>query len=87
MGEIYLLILFTLISSAYWGCVKSNKNHEKDYKFVAGTWMNEEYDSLHYSVKCEFYPDRRFTAYAKLSHIEKNIFREGVYEIVEKPKW
>lgn len=76
-------LLFAIISILFLNCVCTEKIPENKYEILAGTWMNEEYDSIHYNVKYEMYNDGSFLGFAKLYHIKDDIYRGGVYEIVE----
>ncbi len=48
--------------------------------------MNTEYESILGNVKYEVNSDGTFISFAKIYHIDENVYREGVFEIVEKWK-
>ena len=78
------ILLLSFSCMLFWTCSNSHEISEKDYEILAGTWMNKEYESIRGNVKYEVNSDGTFISFAKMYHIEKNVYREGVYEIVEK---
>ena len=78
--SILVLVLAVLIISE--GYATDKKVTKKDYRFVSGTWINEEYNSKPFREKYVVRRDGTFDRYNRTSDAGKQ--GTGHYEIIEK---
>jgi len=78
--SILILVLAVLIICE--GYATDKKVSKKDYRFIAGTWINEEYNSYPHAAKLVMYRDGTWERYLQTS--DTGIYDSGHYVIVEK---
>ena len=78
--SILIPVLVALI--IFEGYADDKKAFKKDYKFLAGTWINEEYNSHPHKAKFVMYRDGTWDSYNKTS--DTGINESGHYIITEK---
>jgi hypothetical protein len=79
---ILILVLAVLIISE--GFASEKRITKRDYRFVSGTWINEEYNSSWKHAKLIMYPDGKINRYNRTS--DSGIYESGSYIIVDKWK-
>ena len=78
--SIMILVLAVLIISE--GYATEKKVTKRDYRFFAGTWINEDYNSHAFPARWELYRDGSWDGYNRISDTGKKY--TGHYEIVDK---
>jgi len=78
--SILILVLAVLVISE--GYATEKKVSKKDYRFVSGTWINEEYNSYAFCARYELYRDGKWDGYNRISDTGKKYI--GHYVIVDK---
>ena len=79
---VLILMLALIILIICEGYAADNKVTKKDYRFISGTWINEEYNSHSHMERYVLYRDGTWDAYNKTSDTEKK--QSGHYIIMEK---
>jgi len=77
--SILILVLAVLIMAE--GYATDEKVSKKDYRFVSGTWINEEYNSHVFSARVEMHRDGSWDEYNRISETGKK--SAGHYAIVD----
>ena len=80
--SILILVLAVLIISE--GCATEKKVTKRDYRFISGTWLNEDYNSRLFNAKLIMHPDGKFDRYNRTS--DSGIKEYGYYTIIDKWK-
>jgi len=78
--SILILVLALLIICE--GYATDKKVTKKDYRFVSGTWINEDYNTRAFSAKYVVHRDGTFDTYNRTSDTGKE--SSGHYEIIDK---
>ena len=78
--SILILVLAVLIISE--GYATEKKVTKRDYRFVSGTWINEEYNSYDFEARYELHRDGSWDGYNRISDTGKKYI--GHYAIVDK---
>jgi beta-lactamase regulating signal transducer with metallopeptidase domain len=76
-----LILVFAVLIVAE-GFATEPKVSKKDYRFVSGTWINEEYNSYAFPARWEMHRDGSFDGYNRISDTGKKY--TGHYAIVDK---
>ena len=79
---VLILMLALIILIICEGHAADKKVTKKDYKFISGTWINEEYNSYAFPARWEMHRDGSWDGYNRISDTGKKY--TGHYEIVDK---
>ena len=77
-----ILIVVLAVRIIAEGYAADEKVTKKDYRFISGTWINEEYNSYAFSARLEMHRDGSWDQYNRISDTGKKY--TGHYKIVEK---
>jgi hypothetical protein len=78
--SLLILVLAVLIISE--GFATEKKITKRDYRFISGTWINEEYNSRYKYAKLVMHTDGTWDGYNRTSDTE--LWSYGYYVIVDK---
>ena len=80
---VLILVLICVALIIFESYANDKKAFKKDYKFLAGTWINEEYNSHPHKAKFVLYRDGTFDNYNKTSDTEIH----GSGHVIITDKW
>ncbi len=77
-----ILILVFAVMVISEGFATEKKVTKRDYRFVSGTWINEDYDSYAFVARCELHRDGSWDGYNRILDTGKKV--AGHYALVDK---
>lgn len=75
-----ILVLVTLVVAG--SCASANRVSRKDYRFLSGTWINEEYNTHPFKARLVIRPDGTFVVYSRTTDTTKDEI--GHFVVVDK---
>jgi hypothetical protein len=79
LSTLILVIVLMIFAAGY---ATENKITKKDYRFISGTWINEDYNSHAFRARVELHRDGSWDGYNRISDTGKK--DTGHYAIVDK---